>query len=71
MKHDYVITAIFEGKAFKPVIRKTEKGVSDYANRMYRKFYNKYGYRGECGLTVEFGYFNDNMDWIPCGTYHA
>lgn len=72
MKRDYIITATFEGKTYKPVIRRTEKGVSDYVNGMYSKLYNKYGIdRTDSGFSAEYGYFDDNFNWIPCGTYHA
>lgn len=72
MKRDYIITVTFEEKIYMPVIRRTEKGVSDYINRMYRKLCKKYGIdRTDIGLTAKFGYFDDNFNWILCGTYHA
>ena len=72
MKRDYMIIVTFEEKIYKPVIRRTEKGVSDYVNGMYRKLYQKYGIdRTDIGLTAKFGYFDSNSNWIPCGTYHA
>lgn len=40
MKRDYVCTVIFDdtGDTLKPVIRKSEKSVSTYCNRMYDKY---------------------------------
>ena len=51
----------------KPVIRKTEKGFSDFANKMYDKYYNKYP-----DLTVDIsGWNEETMDIVPWTTYHA
>lgn len=71
MKTMYIITVEFEGKTYKPVTRMSKKAVSNFANATYSKYYRKYGERADESLTVRFGYFNDNMDWVPCGTYHA
>lgn len=38
MKHDYIILVTFEGKAYAPVIRKTEDGVNAYTNHIYHRF---------------------------------
>ena len=59
----YILTAYTSKRTFKPVIRKTEKGISAYANRMY----NKYG----DDVTVEVGYFDDNFNWVLKETWHA
>lgn len=51
----------------KPIIRKTEKGFSDYANKMYGKYFTKYP-----DLTVQIDKFNDEtLDITPWMTYHA
>lgn len=64
MKREYILTTILEdGKALKPVMRKTEKGISEYANRMFRKY-------GEA-VTVEVGFFDNCLNWIQYCTYHA
>ena len=64
---DYIIQTILgSGRRLKPVIRRTKKGVSDYANRMY----DKYG----DDVTVEVGYFKPmpgDLKWVPVTTYHA
>lgn len=52
-----------DGTRLKPVIRNTEKGQSDYAN----KAYNKYGEY----VTVEQYHFNDSLDIIIDCTWHA
>lgn len=69
-KRDYIITTILgNGKHLKPVIRKTEKGISDYANRMYRKYGDE--------VTVEVGHFLgvedgvEGLQWVLDFTYHA
>ena len=63
---DSICTTILgNGKHLKPVIRTTQKGISDYANRMY----NKYG----DDVTVEVGHFDESngLNWILDCTYHA
>lgn len=65
MKKDYICTVIFDdtNKTLKPVIVRTEKGISGYANRMYKKYGDN--------ITVEVGYFDNNFNWIKYCTYHA
>jgi hypothetical protein len=64
MKTDFIITTILgNGKTLKPVIRKTEKGISDYANKMYRKYGDD--------VTVEVDYLDDNFNLKRYCTYHA
>lgn len=64
MKTDFIITTILgNGKTLKPVIRKTEKGISDYANNMYRKYGDD--------VTVEVDYLDDNFNLKRYCTYHA
>lgn len=64
MTRDYIITTILgNGKALKPVIRRTEKGISDYANMMYRKYGDD--------VTVEVDYLDDNFNLKRYCTYHA
>ena len=71
MKHDYIILVTFEGKAYAPVIRKTEDGVNAYTNHIYHRFCDRYGEkRTTRSLTVEYGYFL-GIIWVPCGTWHA
>ena len=65
----YIITFSFDdadGKRrhFKPVGRYTMKGVSDYANRMYRKYCDKYD-----RISVDVGHFDDDMNWHLDCTY--
>lgn len=43
--------------------RKTEKGVSNWANKMFDK-YGEY-------ITVTVGYFDDDDNYQIWGTYHA
>lgn len=64
MKTDFIITTILgNGKTLKPVIRKTEKGISDYANKMYRKYGDD--------VTVEVDYLDNNFNLKRYCTYHA
>jgi hypothetical protein len=64
MKTDFIIITILgNGKTLKPVIRKTEKGISDYANKMYRKYGDD--------VTVEVDYLDDNFNLKRYCTYHA
>lgn len=64
MKRDYFITTILgNGKMLKPVIRKTEQGISDYANKMYRKYGDE--------VTVEVDYLDENLNIKRYCTYHA
>lgn len=65
----YIITFSFNDaagnrKSFKPVGRYTYKGVSDYANRMYKKYCDKYD-----GIRVDYGHFDDDLNWHLDGTY--
>lgn len=63
-KHDTWMQIIKEGgTTLKPVIRNTEKGQSDYANRAY----NKYGDY----VTVEQYHFDDNLNIVLDCTWHA
>ena len=62
-KRDYILTAYTSNKTYKPVIRKTSKGISDYANKMYRKYGDD--------VTVEVGYFDDNFNWVLKEIWHA
>lgn len=52
-----------DGTRLKPVIRNTEKGRSDYANRMYKKY-------GE-GVTVEEYIITDDMEIKILSKWHA
>jgi hypothetical protein len=52
-----------DGTSLKPVIRNTEKGQSDYANRAY----NKYG----DGVTIEQYHFDENLNIIIECKWHA
>ena len=64
MNKEYILTTILgNGETLKPVMRKTEKGVSNYVNKMFRKY-------GE-SVTVEVGFFDNSLNWIPYCTYHA
>lgn len=64
MKKDIVmVTELESGKILSPVFRKTEKGVSDYANRMW----NKYG----DGVTVRQYHFDDEHNLILDAKWHA
>lgn len=64
MKHDTWMQIIKEnGKALTPVIRNTEKGRSDYANRAWRKY-------GD-GVTVIEYHFDDNFNIVTDCTWHA
>lgn len=63
-KHETWMQIIKEdGTTLKPVIRNTEKGQSDYANRAY----NKYGDQ----VTVEQYHFDDNCNIVLDCTWHA
>lgn len=66
-KRDYILQVTFEdtGKRLKPVMRRTEKGISNYANKMYCKY-------GEC-IRVDVGYFEtkNGLEWVDVMTYHA
>lgn len=64
MNREYILTTTLEnGETLKPVMRKTEKGISNYANKMFSK-YGEY-------VTVEVGFFDNALNWIPHCTYHA
>lgn len=64
MKRTVFMQAIKEdGKRLTPVVRNTEKGRSDYANRMYRKY-------GE-GVTVEEYIITDDMKIKIISKWHA
>ena len=52
-----------EGRMHAPVIRRTAKGVSTYANRMFEKY-------GE-GVEVEVGYFDHTFRWNTYCKYGA
>ena len=52
-----------DGKSLTPVIRNTEKGQSDYANKAYRKY-------GE-QVTVEQYHFNEKCEIVLDCTWHA
>ena len=62
-RETYLQTITPSGKRLAPVCRTTEKGISDYANRMFRKYGDE--------VTVEEYYFDENMNLIQCGTWHA
>lgn len=51
------------GKALTPVIRNTEKGQSDYANKAWRKY-------GD-GVTVEQYHFDEQLNIITDCIWHA
>lgn len=56
MKRDFLITVRRpNGKELEPVLRLTEKGANDYADRMLKKY--------EKGTIVEVGYFTKNLIW--------
>ena len=57
-----------DGTCLKPVIRNTEKGQSDYANRMYRKYEEK-GLGDH--ITVEKYHFDDALNVVTDATWHA
>lgn len=63
MKQNFICQALLKNKkkALTPVIRKTEQGVTDYANRMF----NKYGDE----VIVEVGHFDDQLNWVTDCTY--
>ena len=64
MKNDiWMMTIKPNGKALTPVIRNTEKGRSDYANKMFRKYGDE--------VTVEEYTFDDNCNIIPLCKWHA
>lgn len=63
MRKEYTIITILEnGKTLEPITRKTEKGMSDYANRMFSKY-------GE-NITVEV-YCENSLGMYLFRTYHA
>lgn len=51
------------GKDYKPVLKRTARGVSAYANKMY----DKYG----DGVSVEVCYFDADLKWVNYCTYGA
>lgn len=62
MKTDtWMIVIKEDGKTLTPVIRNTEKGRSNYANRMYRKY-------GD-GMKIEQYHFNDDLKIIIDATW--
>ena len=64
MKEDRWLQIIKEdGKGLKPVIRNTEKGRSDYANRAWRKY-------GD-GVTVVEYHFDAHCNVITDCIWHA
>lgn len=65
MKRDYVCTVIFDdtGDTLKPVIRKSEKSVSTYCNRVYDKY-------GE-GISVDVSYYDEAFNLVPYERWHA
>lgn len=72
MKKHYIMTVIFaDGTHLNPVIRMTEKGMSDYANKMFRKYWNMKGQEFAEGMRVEAGYFDENMEWHLVNTWAA
>lgn len=50
-------------KSLKPVMKHSAQGVSAYANRMYRTY-------GDI-VSVEVGYFDNNIEWHTYTTYGA
>ena len=52
-KERYLITTLANGKKFEPVVRMTEKGASDYANKMFAKY-------GEAITVEEFRFVDKN-----------
>ncbi len=64
MKRDvWMVTTLENGKTLEPVIRNTEKGQSDYANRMW----NRYG----DGVTVRQYHFDDDENLVLEAKWHA
>ena len=64
-KHPHILTVKDDNtnKVITSAYRMTPKGVSNYCNRMYRKY-------GE-HITIEEGHFSDNMNWHLDCTWHA
>lgn len=52
-----------DGKRLSPVIRNTEKGQSEYANKAYQKYGDQ--------VTVEQYHFDENLKIILDCTWHA
>lgn len=72
MKKIYMVITDFEGKVYTPVARATERGANSYAHQVFGKFYERYGKdRTEKGLTVYYGYYDENLHWVDCMVYHA
>lgn len=60
---DFICTASTSKKTYKPVVKHTAQGISSYANSMYSKYGDD--------VTVEVGYFDDNLNWCKYCTYGA
>ena len=72
MKRTYIMTVIFaDGTSLKPVIRMTEKGMSDYANRMFRHYAQLKGWEFAETIRVEAGYFDDDLNWHLANVWAA
>ena len=48
---------------YAPVMKHTAQGISSYANAMYRKYGDD--------VTVEVGYFDNDLNYHKYVTYHA
>lgn len=59
----FICTAYTSKRRYKPVTKSTAQGVSAYANKMYRKYGDN--------ITIEVGYFDNDMNWKTYCTYHA
>lgn len=60
-KHTFILVTYVNDKRYKPVIRKTKKGVSDYVNRMFLKY-------GDDTI-IKVAYIDENFTYHDYTTY--
>lgn len=66
------LTVYFEDGTFlKPVVRMTEKGARDYANRMYWHYCYLKGEEFANAVTIVETMLDDEMNIITTNTWHA
>lgn len=60
---DFICNTFTSKKRYTPVMKHTAQGISSYANAMYRKYGDD--------VTVEVGYFDNDLNYHKYVTYHA
>lgn len=60
---DFICSTFTSKKRYAPVMKHTAQGISSYANAMYRKYGDD--------VTVEVGYFDNDLNYHKYVTYHA